>query len=215
MPYMGPGGTTAGQTGISGSSGAGFGPIASYLGFGMAIGDEIMAEQERDKMDALTRSQAHREIGFLGQQKEEFQELYKRRRGFITDMYGNQYRSLTSRLQDDLYDIGRQEESGYRQSGMAYSGTIERGSDISRSRSRRDFDIDRDTLYTRLQSSLLESEMAEKREIGAIEQQEAAAETSLAGAYSGDMGNTVALLQDYKSGKLSPEQFANILRTMG
>ena len=145
--------------------------LAAAFAVGGSIYDRSKQASEDARYRKWARKQARTEIGLLRKQKAEFEGLYKQRRGYITDLYGNEVRSLTSKLQNTLYDIGTQKGSAERQSGLAYSGTINTMSNRATDVSGRDYDINRESLFTKLQSSLLESTMSERREIGAIESQ--------------------------------------------
>lgn len=146
-----------------------WGLIISGAQLGIGLMSSNSASDAADMERRLRGQAAEREYNLLAEKKKELESLYEQRQGYITDEYGNRVKSLKAGVRDSLYDMQQQFSSAAGRTGFAHSGTVENAYGISRGRTKRDYGLNMGSLYTNLQSTLLESNMAQFREVGQIE----------------------------------------------
>lgn len=153
-------------------------PFAIAAG-GLSLIQGISGASQERKMAELTAQSIQEEMRLLSEQREKLGEFYTQRRGLITDVYGNRVSNLMDAVGQTLQEQGIEADYRLGKTGLAYSGSVRTRDVLSRKKTVTDYSRRQGSLYDKMKSDILDTQMAESRDISSLDIRQANLEGQL------------------------------------
>jgi len=137
----------------------------------LAVGSMIAGAQQegenahdRRRIAFASQKSIIKESALVAKHKSELADIYRTRRGYMTDEYGNKVDSLLNRVNTSLMDVGENNRSMISKSGLSKSGTIDRMTKLSTEGLTRDLRSGQKSMFTQFSAGMNELGIRQKEE---------------------------------------------------
>ena len=154
--------------GNSSGGGIGINPFA-IVGIGLSLWQGISGAQEEREQANIQKDSIGREMELLRKQKTELTKQYGVRGEQLSDKFGNKANTLLNRLSTNMLQGQEQKRDVQARTGLQYSGTVNRKSEIDSNALRSTNKLGQKSLFDQYKSDELELGFSETREQGQLD----------------------------------------------
>jgi len=144
-------------------------PIVGAVTAGLSLIEGITGAKDARGQARASLASIEKEMNLLTERRAKLKESFNTRKALVRDNFGNQAHSLLDSVGVSLENLQADTQDARRQSGFAFSGTVESGQRRARDRVNRRFQFRNQSLFDQLQGDLVDLQTLETDQLNDID----------------------------------------------